>query len=589
MPLEGFGRGGLISDLRKESLSLQFFDECLNLKSKHGSIKALPAFEIDAGGKLRLYSNTGDGAGYTNETSIKPAEITQWTRGGEIYNHVLTAGFDSGGVGKIYLTGGPVVAPETKSIVTELTSDYSFSYGSTQKIDAFVFNEMAVLNLPSAPPQFSTDKLGFSRVPNWLCEAYGATITSIVEGNQYEVQVATLADWSAVGGPSAVVVGTKFDATATGSVVGYGSVKNAAPYHAERVVPYNGRLVAMNLYNDLGDGAGANDVSSSISLAYSSSIVALNSLSGVQWYAASTNSAGSVLLTETPGRIVDASQLGDYLMVYKTDSVYRFFDTGSPFYLTGEAVFMEDGVLSERCVVDMGGNKHLVVGNYSIYMHTGGPEMVSLSDQKVEDDFYDDLPTSLEDRALTFAFHDTLNSEIWICYRDISQDTNAADKGCTIALIFDYVEGTFHKRSLPNVNDIIQTEVDGKPQIIAASLDTVAGSSSAGSLYILNGTYESGGFMRWNARELGAVDTLKELNGLYPTSENSFYIKVYSDNVPTVHDMSTETAYLFDPTADYKEDFREAGRYYTIEISMNGVISPEISAMKADMEQGSNR
>ena len=593
VPLEGFGKGGLISDLPRESLGMQFFDECLNMKSKYGSITGVPDFVQESGGRLRLYSDSGDGAGYSTNLAIKPAEITQWTRSGDEFLDVLTLGFTSGGTGSIYLTGGDTLTGGL-SKVEPLTSQYSFSYSTTQKLSSFIFNEMAIVNLPSAPPQFSGDKSSFTRIPNWLSEAYGSAISTTVSGEAYEVQSVIITDWTPVGGPSAVVVGTKFDSTFSGDVSSYGTVKDTQPYYAERMSSFNGRLIALNLYNDLGDGVGSNDIRSSISLAFSSSITSRNSLSGVEWYASSVNSAGEVLLTETSGRIVDAVQLGDYLMAYKTDSVLRYFDTGSPFFLTGETIFLDDGVMSERCVVDMGGNKHFVVGNYGLYMHTGGPESVVVSDKKVEKAFFNDLPKEAEDRALTFAFHDTLAKEIWVCYRDKSQSTSDTDKGCTRAMVFDYIEGTFHKRTLPNVNDIIETEVNGKPEIIAASLDVVAGSSSAGSLSILNkttdtgavGSYEADGFIRWNSRTLDSVDTLKELNGIYPTSENSFNVKVFTDNVPTVHDMSTEDNCLFDPLLDYKVDFREAGRYYTLEFNMNGTVSPELSEVKVDMETG---
>jgi hypothetical protein len=602
VPLEGFGVGGLITDVPKESMSMQFFDECLNMKSKYGELTGVASFDIstDTLGKLRTWTDTNDGASYADNLSIKPADITQWTRGSETYLDVLTLGYTSGGSGVIYLIGGEEgVGDADKSNISVLTSEYGFTYNSagTQTPYSFIFNEMCILDLEGKAPQYSNDKAVFQRIPNWLSESYGSTTTTIVAGNIYEIAVNTDPNWSAYGGPSAAVVGSKFDSTFTGDIGVQGSVRDCQPYVAERVALFNGRLIALNLSNDLGDGNAANDITKSITIAYSSSIAARNSLAGVEWYASATNSAGDVILSESPGRIVDAKQLGDYLMVYKTDAVVRLFDTGAPFYLTGETVFLDDGVMSEDCVVDMGGNKHFVVGNYGLYMHTGGPESMVVSDKKIEHAFYDDLATSAADRALTFAFHDTLEKEIWVCYRDVSQNTADADKACTKAIVFDYIEGTFHKRDLNNLNDIIEVEIDGVQEVIAASLDETAGLQTTAGLHLLaknnsagNKTkYVADGFVRFNARTLDSVGNMKELSALYPTSENSFNVKVYSDDVPTVKDMSTEVACPFDPTLDYKEDFREAGRYYTIEINMNGAISPQISDMKVDMLEGGFR
>lgn len=270
-------------------------------------------------------------------------------------------------------------------------------------------------------------------------------------------------------------------------------------------------------------------------------------------------------------------------MVYKTDAVIRMQDTGEPLFVVGDTAFMDDGVLSEGCVVDIGSNRHFVVGQYGIYIHSGGPEKDVISNMKIEKAFYNDLPLSVEDRNLTFVFHDSLDKEVWVCYRNLSADPLDTYKGCNRAMVFNYEQGTWYPRSVPNITSMTETEIEGKVRIFAASVDVEPNSAILGTLYEMDrDSLVADGYIQWTSRGLGNVNQVKAVDGLYPTSENEFEIRMATSRTPTPPDMAAVTPKEFNPDVDYKVDFRQLGRYYTMRWQMDGTVDPKISSCLVD-------
>jgi hypothetical protein len=580
-PLEKFGLGGLITDLPREALSTTYFDQGLDMRPFDEALRGV--FDWDtADTRTRLFQLSTDGAAYASTiASTKPLTIAQWTKSGTDFLDILTVGVSTGDAGQIYVTGGDA----DPAIITESSFPNAFTYDPATGFNAFIFNELAIVNPTTAGPMYSFDRgVNFYDLPNWFGEPTGSAITATSLYSVYYIESIVLNDWSTVGGPLNAAVGNIYTAIGNDDVSTLGTVRLLHPYNAARMTVYNGRLVAVNLFNDLNDGDPLNDITSPIEMAYSSSISSIGSILDLEWYASANNTAGNTFLTQTPGKVIDAKQLGEFLMVYKTDAVLRMQDTGEPLFVTGETAFLDDGVLSYDCVADIGGNRHFVVGNYGIYIHTGGPEKDIVSSDKTSIDFYNDLPVALDDRSLTFVFHDSIQKEVWTCYRHRAAATGDAYKGCTRALVFSYDKGTFYTRSLPNVTKIIETEVNGIVEIIASSIDEAAGSTVTGYLYPLSKTdYVPDGWVQFTTRELGMVELVKAFNGFYPTSRGAFDMKVAPTPTPSEPNMNLVTAYTFDPTNDYKLDFRELGRYYTIRIQMDNAINPILSMAKVDM------
>lgn len=580
-PLENIGRGGLTTDQPKESLDLAFWDEGLDLRSLDGSLRGVPDFDT-AVDTIRLFQNTTDGPEYTtNVVSMRPLVIAQWTQAGSDQVDILTLGLDNIDGGLVYITGGG----EDPAVVDVVATVEAFTYNQKFGMQAFVFNEIGVINTTTAPPMYSFDRSDFYILPNWFGEEKGSALTAVSIYTVYSITTVTTVDWSSIGGSTSAVVGDVFTATATDAdITALGAVKILSHYHAMKMMPYNGRLVALNLYNDLDDGPGANDIRSPIEMAYSSSVSDIGTIIDLEWYASFKNTAGNLFLTQTPGRVVDAAQLGEFLMVYKTDSVIRMQDTGEPLFVVGDTAFLDDGILSQDCVVDIGSNRHFVVGHYGIYIHSGGPEKDTVSSDKVENYFYADLPASVDDRNLSFVFHHSLDKEVWTCYRHAAAATGASYKGCTRALVYNYDQGTWYLRTLPNITSMVETEIEGGIRIFAASPDVAPNSSVLGSLYELNNaTFVADGYIQWTSRGLGNVNQVKFLDGLWPTSENSFEIRVETAPTPSPPDMGASTPKTFNPASAYKVDWRKLGRYYSVRFQMDGITDPKISACLADV------
>lgn len=585
-PLENIGLGGLITDMPKESLELTYWDTGLDMRSYEGSLRGVPDFDTNVA-TVRLYQNTTDGPDYpTNEVSIRPIEIAQWTSAGTDQVDILTIGLDNVDSGVIYLSGQGF----DPAGVSELAKVSTFTYDPKFGIQAFVFNEIAVLNTTTAQPMYSFDKETFYTLPNWFGEATGSDITAISQYTVYQITIVTTVDWSSVGGSTQAVVGEIFTATSSSAdITALGSVKSLNHYSAKKMTKYNGRLVALNLFNDLNDGDPANDIRSPIEIAYSSSVSDIGTIIDLEWYASFRNTAGNLFLTQTPGRVVDAKQLGEFLMVYKTDAVIRLQDTGEPLFLVGDTAFLDDGVLSEGCIADIGSNRHFVVGQFGIYIHAGGPDKDVISNNKVETFFYGDLPDSIADRNLTFVFHNSIDKEVWVCYRNAAAATGDPFKGCTRALVYNYEQGTWYLRSLPNVTTIIETEIEGAIRVFASSVDVEPNSTSVGTLYELSDILVPDGYVQWTSRGLGNVNQVKAVDGLWPTSENEFDIRMVTGSTPAPPDVAAQTPRRYDPDSAYKVDFRELGRYYSLRFQMNASVDPKISAVLSDSRMSGER
>jgi hypothetical protein len=586
VPLENFGLGGLNSDQPRESLSLEFFDQGLNMKSDDGSLQGVPKWDTDLT-RARLYQIAG-GATYPDEVkSMRPVSVSQWTKAGVEYLDLVTAGEDVNGDGVIYVSGGNKIP----AVVKNQNLPHSFTYDESIGFNSFIFNEVSIFNPGTAGPMYNFDRTNYYPLPNWFGEPIGSPITAITQYDVYRVETVVGSDWSSVGGSTSVVVGEVFTASVdSADISALGSVKVMHPYTAARMTSYNGRLIAVNLKNDLNDGDLSNDINSPIEMAFSSSVTSIGSIFNLEWYADATNSAGNSFLTQTPGRIVDAKQVGEFLMVYKTDSVSRIQDVGDPLYLVGEVAFLDDGVLSADCIEDIGGNRHFVVGNYNLYIHAGGPDKKILSDRRIKKELYDRLPNSKEDRDLTFTFNDTSNNEVWICYRDKDENPIEPNKGCTVALVYNYEEDTFYKRSIPNLRSIIETEINGITEAFATSADVEPDSLNSGYLYSLSKTeLEPDGYVQFTSRSMGMSEAVKTLSGIFPTSREEFNIQVQVSNTPKEPDMSLVEPRLFNPEVDYRLDYRKLGRFYTVRISMNGAVNPSLSLLKADIDQEGER
>jgi len=319
IPLQNLGIKGLNTDVPAQALSPENFSDGLNMRPSDGSLQGVYKFP------------TAFDTNVTGSSARNVLAATQWTPvGSDNFNLAYLYESSSGVVS--FQVSQDVLNPISSSGVNATTN---LSLNGRFGFDFFTFNGVIIVNDGiNQPIRISNN--GTEASPNY--------------------QSLFLSNW--------------YSGAANGSAQ-EGVVANRVT--AQKMAAYNNRLIALNL-----SGAYlANENLGNSSLAWSTPITDINTLNGMTWRYASTNSAGDDILTETSGQLLDAAQLGPYLIVYKDDSVYRYQDTGSPLYLTSEMLFEDDGLYSPDCFEDIGDGRHFVLGNYGIYIHDGGTSLLN--------------------------------------------------------------------------------------------------------------------------------------------------------------------------------------------------------------------
>ena len=411
----------------------------------------------------------------------------------------------------------------------------------------------------------------FAFIPNWLkaVRTSNTVVTAVTSGTSYYVTTATSADWSSVGGETVTAVGDCFLCTTTNSnISSLGAVSTASQIYAKKMAQYNGRLIAMNLYG------GATEP---ITLSWSTPISNIASLAAVKWSTNGASSDGDDLITDTAGKLIDGGQLGQYFIAYKEDAVIRYRDTGSPFYLVPEVAFSDDGLYSTNCFVEIEGNRHVVLGNRGVYMHTGGPEKENISKGIVESDLYSSINPAHKDR--TFLFRQSEDKEVWICYSTV----NNSGAGCNQAHVFNYKTNTWYKRSLPDINDIAETE-------IAGAYIALAFKPSTSGVFKIGPALEATGHVSFQMNTMGDTSATKNVSAVYPKCLNTLKLGIQgTSNAGGSGSVVFAAGKEFNPLTQYKHDTRVNGRFISFKLEMVGGVSPEISGIEVDVEAGGLR
>ena len=424
----------------------------------------------------------------------------------------IVKGVNGNGSVLLYDTGGS--GNSRWDDITNATAVNVFTFDDDYPPQIFVFNELIIVNPGTdAPPQFTTatNAAGsLAPIPGWQNDSTGSPIICRI------------------------------------------------------LRPYNQRLIAMSIKEEHGAGT-ADDVYQPIDFLFSSHITTIASLTAAQWTASTTNTAGDAFLNATPGKILDGGQLGEFFIAYKTDSVVRVRETGDTSVLAIESIFEDDGIYSTRCFANIGNSQHLVVGNYGIYIHDGQSERKDIAKDLFKDTMYA-LVKSTE-RNRTFVFQQTRDKEVWLCLPTTSNSTT----GCDLAFVYDYSSGKIHKRTLPGITDLFETELDGQLKIF--------GTKSGTTLQTLSNTVlESAGFFERQDDNLGDNTKVKCINRIEVNSKGS--VKLALTGTQHLGDSKTYTDVTFNPDTDHKIDLRTSGRYMNLRVTMNGTTNPELSKLQ---------
>jgi len=341
--------------------------------------------------------------------------------------------------------------------------------------------------------------------------------------------------------------------------------------------PFNNRLIAMNVKEERDPDTTTDDEFLPIDFLWSGNIKTQGTLEGLEWAISSINTAGDSFLTQTPGKIVDGMQLGPYFMAYKEDAVIQASETGNAFVLNFRSVFEDDGLYSSGCVAPIGNNQHLVIGNYGVYIHDGQTQKQHIAKGIFQDFLFKAVDPAHKDRS--FVFQQTRDKEIWFCF----SSANNPNTGCNGAFVYDYEAQKLHRRTLPDVTDLYETELDGKLEIY--------GATKTGIQELDPEAYVSGGWFERRNESLQS-NNFKTVTGCNIKSEGA--VDVYSASNKNINDLEVYTSTSFDPAEDYKVNFRQNGRYLSIKIEMvddsNEVaINPKLTTISFDMKETSRR
>tara|TARA_R110002012_G_scaffold95887_1_gene231447 strand:- start:1391 stop:2941 length:1551 start_codon:yes stop_codon:yes gene_type:complete len=511
-PAIDFASLGLIADLPKHKLPPGAWSESLNIRAKDGSVQGVYAFADDV-----ILHNSN--AVIANGDLIA---ITQFTPAGTNY---LVLAYIVKGTDNFCHVVTYNTSTTTYDDITNSTADQKFTYNELYPPQIFVFNEMLIVNPANdAPPQFTNA---------------GVTSGSLQE----------LPNWN------------QLDDSSNSALI------------CRTLRPFNNRLIAMNIFEERGAGAG-DDVYLPIDVVWSSVVTSIGSLSTVQWSASSTNTAGDAFMTQTPGKILDGLQLGPYFIAYKDDAVIQVRETGDTFVLAFETIFEDDGIFSPGCVAAIGNNQHIVWGNYGIYIHDGQTQKQDIAKSIIQENLFSSVINTHRDRS--FVFKQTRDNEVWFCY----SETGNSGKGANKAFVFDYNTQLWHKRDIPQLLNLTETELNGVIKIYGASPD------DANIQLLSTSVYTSGGYFEQSENHLGTT-TFKQLTSYYPDSEAQVLLAV--DGTVNIGDTPSYTNQTFNPTTSHKLDKRISGRYMNVKVTMSGAINPKLTTVSFNLKGTTKR
>ena len=560
-----FSAIGLVVDVPANAVPTGGWSNSLNVRPRNGSVQGVNKFE--------------DSIPLHNSNSVisggEAMAVCQFTPAGasDLVIAYIVKGTDDLGHVVLYDTG-----TAAWDDITNATTNQAFTFDETHPPQIFVFNELLIVNPGTdAPPQYTTATVGagsLQELPNWLYDVEGSATDGITSAKFYTIVSlgdTTQAQWEAAGLSSSVTaaVGVVFTAGSTMTIAGTGTVKLSNPIIARVVKSFNNRLVAMNIKEERGSST---DVYLPIDFLWSSHITGIASLTAATWTSSVTNTAGDAFLVDTPGKILDGGQLGEFFIAYKSDSVVRVRETGDTFVLAFESIFEDDGIYSTRCFANIGNSQHLVVGNYGVYLHDGQSQKQDIAKDKFKDTMYELVTPARRDRA--FVFQQTRDKEVWLCISTTGNSSEAG--GCDIAFCYNYEDGKIHKRSLPDLIDIFETELDGELKIYAAKPDST-------KLQLLSSTVlESDGFFERTDDNLTNNSIMKQVKRIHVTASGA--CKLAITGTKNLSDSKSYTDISFNPATQYKVDTRTSGRYMNLRVTMNGATNPELTKLQFDIK-----
>lgn len=152
-----------------------------------------------------------------------------------------------------------------------------------------------------------------------------------------------------------------------------------------------------------------------------------------------TVDAGETPLSDSREALIEMAALGQFMMLYKGDAVYRLRFVGGRYIFQIDNWTAGFGILSRRCVKDIGG-KHVVLSKDDLLVHDG-QSMESILTKRMRSWLGNTLDYNNHSRA--FVTRKLRTNEVWACF-----PTNGGSGYADYALVWNWVDNTLSVREL---------------------------------------------------------------------------------------------------------------------------------------------
>jgi hypothetical protein len=532
--IKGLGDVGLITDRDAHDLPQNGWSTLHNIRCDNGAIEPVVGYEDATTGTSALSPS-----GTTEDVHVHQLGLIQ--DDADFYFVFAWDSDDDGDPEKLYTWDGDV---GTASVDRTRTTG---AYTGTAS-DLWVFSEFNGLiiatNGVDAPQYWGPDLTDFTYLP------YDGTTT-----------------WVEVAGAGETEFDTDDDASSTTN-----------NYKAKVIRPLKNYLFALGITEEVGASKTATFYPQ---LVHWSNPADPGTVPTSWDYNTASNDAGRTPLPESAGQLLDLIPMGDIGILYTETSYYRVSYIGGEFIWDFDIIASDRGLWATNCAVDIGGGRHVCLGNGVVFMHSGGEPTDILEGFAAKALF--DAIDEVEYKK-TFLYHRKNEQEVWICY------PAAGETWCTAAYVYNYHNRTWHTRDLPPCSSI----VDG---IITASenadwdSEAVLDWDSEGDLDWASRAYSpiadtpiAGGqqlvkFMGETsdspvAQKEGVLiednDDWHMIRRLMPRATgDSMSVQVGTQDV--VDGLITwESAQTFTPGTDYKLDERVSSRVFSLRVTGTG-------------------
>jgi len=293
------------------------------------------------------------------------------------------------------------------------------------------------------------------------------------------------------------------------------------------------------------------------------------------WEPGTTTDTADEFELSSTSPVLDMAELRGNMFVYSQDSISQL-SIGSQTVVRPYS--KTHGILSTDCVVEFDGN-HLVVDNNDIYVHNGSGKIESIADKRIKDYFFSNLNKSQTNKV--HIIRDKYYKEIWINY------PKGSSVVCNEALIYNYVNNTWTKRTLPNINysfigpNNINDTFEYALDFVYLITNTNTVLITDNNFLMYNGTSLSNinSYIEKEKLNTGDIKGSTLITSIYPVFDNvpsdsniNIYVKGQNNYIDNIN-YTSDDLFVFEPNSSaygYKIDPRANGRVMNFKITSDG-------------------